>query len=73
MTADAGLLAFPELEDALDLTSIASDYLQDNRTDRNTRQHLAPLFRQSIYPVFPIWLKIVKQSLLEAHIGRGLK
>ena len=49
ITSDAGLLAFRELDDALDLTPIASDYLQESRTGRNIRHHLAPLLRQSIY------------------------
>ena len=44
-----GLLAFRELDDALDLTPIASDYLQESRTGRNIRHHLVPLLRQSIY------------------------
>ena len=34
---------------ALDLTPIASDYLQESRTGRNIRHHLVPLLRQSIY------------------------
>ena len=50
ITSDAGLLAFRELDDALDLTPIASDYLQESRTGRNIRHHLVPLLRQSIYP-----------------------
>ncbi len=49
ITSDAGLLPFRELDDALDLTSIASDYLQESRTGRNIRHHLIPLIRQSIY------------------------
>ena len=43
ITSDAGLLAFRELDDALDLTPIASDYLQESRTGRNIRHHLIPL------------------------------
>ena len=42
ITSDAGLLAFRELDDALDLTPIASDYLQESRTGRNIRHHLVP-------------------------------
>ena len=49
ITSDAGLLAFRELDDALDLIPIASDYLQERRTGRNIRHHLVPLLRQSIY------------------------
>ncbi len=49
ITSDAGLLAFRELDDALGLTPIASDYLQESRTGRNIRHHLVPLVRQSIY------------------------
>ena len=49
ITSDAGLLAFRELDDALDLTPIASDYLQESRTGRNISHHLVPLLRQSIY------------------------
>jgi Transposase DDE domain group 1 len=49
ITSDAGLLAFREFDDALDLTRIADDYLQESRTGRNIRHHLVPLLRQSIY------------------------
>jgi len=49
ITSDAGLLAFRELDDALDLTGIASNYLQESRTGRNILHDLVPLLRQSIY------------------------
>src|SRR5918992_1250241 len=49
ITSDAGLLPIRELDDALGLTSTASDYLQESRTGRNIRHPLAPLLRQSIY------------------------
>ena len=49
ITSDAGLLAVRELDDALGLTRIADDYLQESRTGRNIRHHLVPLLRQSIY------------------------
>ena len=49
ITSDAGLLAFRELDEALALTPIASDYLQESRTGRNIRHHLVSLLRQSIY------------------------
>ena len=49
ITTDAGLLAFREFDDALGLTEIAEDYLQESRTGRNIRHHLVPLLRQSIY------------------------
>jgi hypothetical protein len=38
ITSDTGLLAFRELGDALDLTSMAGEVLADSRTGRNGRQ-----------------------------------
>ena len=49
ITSDAGLLAFRKFDDALGLTEIAEDYLQESRTGRNILHHLVPLLRQSIY------------------------
>ena len=49
ITTDAGLLAFREFDDALGLTEIAEDCLQESRTGRNILHHLVPLLRQSIY------------------------
>ena len=48
ITSDAGLLAFREFDDALGLTEIAEDYLQESRTGRNILHHLVPLLRRSI-------------------------
>ncbi len=45
ITSDAGLLAFRELDDALDLSRFASVYLQESRTgqaDQNRRTANAP-------------------------------
>ena len=37
------------MDDALGLTRITADYLQESRTGRNIRHHLVPLLRQSVY------------------------
>src|SRR5919106_2075369 len=49
ITSDAGLLPVRELDEALGLTRIATDYLQERCTGRNIQHHLVPLLRQSIY------------------------
>src|SRR5512144_968483 len=49
VTSDAGLLAYRELDDALDLTTSAAGQLQDQRTGQNARHGLTTLLRQSIY------------------------
>src|SRR5262245_39045181 len=49
VTSDAGLLAYRELDNALQLTDSAADVLHDTRTGRNTRHSLAALMRQSLF------------------------
>ena len=49
VTSDAGLLAFRELDEALGLAGIASKFLTDTRTGRNTRHGLVAQLRQSVY------------------------
>ena len=49
ITCDACLLASCELDEALGLTRLAADSLQESRPGRNGQHHLAPLLRQSVY------------------------
>ena len=49
VTTDAGLLAYRELDEALDLTAMGAKNLQDSRLGQNKQHGLLPLLRQSIY------------------------
>ena len=49
VTTDAGVLAYRELDEALGLTALSADVLQDSRLGRNKQHALLPLLRQSIY------------------------
>ncbi len=49
ITSDAGMLAYRELDDALDLTSTVDSELRDIRWGKNTQHRHTALVRQSIY------------------------
>src|SRR3954451_13814628 len=49
VTSEAGLLAYRELDDALQLTSSVATGLHDTRTGQNTQHSLLPLLRQALY------------------------
>jgi hypothetical protein len=49
VTTDAGLLALRELDEALRLTNMSAERLQDSRLSQNKQHGLLPPLRQSIY------------------------
>ncbi|HEX6014024.1 MAG TPA: IS1380 family transposase, partial [Geminicoccaceae bacterium] len=49
ITSDGGLLAYRELDDALDLTTTGMSALAEGRRGRNTRHRLLGLLRQALY------------------------
>src|SRR3712207_1159466 len=49
ITADAGLLAYRELDDALGLAAVAASALTGGRRGRNIRHRLLGLLRQAVY------------------------
>jgi len=76
VTTDAGLLAVRELDEALLLTEMAGETIQDNRAGRNVQHEIAGLLRQSVYARLAGYEDVNDQELLlrdpamRAAVGR---
>jgi hypothetical protein len=49
VTSDTGLLAYRELDEALGLTGLGDELLNDWRTGKNTQHSMVALIRQSLF------------------------
>jgi hypothetical protein len=76
ITSDAGLLVFRELDEALELTKKAPNYLRDSRGGRNVQHELVPLLRQSVYSRLAGYEdtndaeKLARDPAMQAVVGR---
>src|SRR4030042_4983745 len=76
ITSDAGLLVFRELDEALELTEMAPNYLRDSRGGRNVQHELVPLLRQSVYSRLAGYEdtndaeKLARDPAMQAVVGR---
>jgi hypothetical protein len=65
ITSDGGLLAYRELDDALDLTTVGKSALAEGRRGKNTQHRPLGLLRQAVYgrlagyePGCPGWIGV---------------
>ncbi len=76
VTTDAGLLAVRKLDEALVLTKMAGEMINDNRTGRNVQHELTGLLRQSVYARLAGYEDVNDQELrlrdpaMHAAVGR---
>ena len=70
VTSDAGLLAYREIDDVLELTEMIAAELRDNRTGKNTQHSIAALIRQSVYSRLAGWEDVNDAERLANPNGR---
>src|ERR687890_1700083 len=76
ITSDGGLLAYRELDDALDLTTMGVSALAEGRRGKNTRHRLLGLLRQAVYGRFAGYEnvndaeRLARDPAMRAIVGR---
>ena len=72
ITSDGGLLAYRELDDALELSEAAGDVFADSRTGKNGWHGMTGLFRQSVFGPWVHTFRDILHVRSKNYFGRAI-